>query len=220
MLEDVYKGYIDAGKGSTYPSELRSSEKYKENSDYALGVELSSRAYFLLTSDTSREYESDAKSYSAVENQINELYPGTVVSSDELFTAPLWEMRPFSSPDIEISKRFNFVKNFIDVEVTDQERKETFHIREISRWFKIQYFNFIEKYSGGQKSDLNELVYCISTIEKRFPHMLNENLLEILADENVSKEKLLQIDTIFNFSEGSYLENSILKMMDIKPLSS
>lgn len=219
MLEDVYKGYIDAGKGSTYPSELILSEKYKENSDYALGVELSSRAYFLLTSDTSSEYDSDVKSYSAVENQINELYPGTVISSDELFSAPLWEMRPFSSPDIEIFKRFNFVKNFIDAEASDVERKERFFTGANFTWFKIKYFNFIEEYSGGEKSDLNEFAYCISTIEKRFPHMLNENLLEVLAEENVSKEKLLKIDTIFNFSEGSYLENSILKMMDIKPLS-
>lgn len=218
MLEDVYKGYIDAGKGSTYPQELMSNEEYDENSDYALGVQLSSCAYFLLTSDTSREYDSDSESYNSVANKINEAYPGTIVSSDELFSAPLWEMRPFSSPDVEISKRFNFVKKFIHAEASDMERKEMFFTGEFPTWLKIKYFNFIEKSSGERNKELKEFAYSISTVEKRFPHMLNENLLEIVVDENVSKEKLLNIETIFNFSEGSYLENSMLKMMNIKPL--
>lgn len=218
MLEDVYRGYIDAGNGSTYPSDLMSDDEYNNNSDYALGVELASRAYFLTTSDTLREYNSDAEAYNSVKNKINELYPGIVVSSDELFTAPLWEMRPFSSPDVEVSKRFNFVRSFIYAEASDSEKKETFYTGEFSTWFKIKYFNFVEKPVEDRRNELKEFEYCISSTEKRFPGMLNKNLLEILLDETVSNEKLFNIHTVFNFSEGSYLENSVLQMMDIKTI--
>lgn len=217
MLNDVYRGYMDGGYGATYPDGLRRTKKYEKNEDYALGVELASCAYFLTTSDTMSEWESDARNYNNVRDKINQKYPDTVTSPDEHFEYPTWEMRVFSSPDLQIARRVSFVSEFIKAKATEDERKSIIASSGASR-FKIDYFNFIENPLERRIEELSHFEHSVKRVEKRYPGLLNRNLMDYVLDYHLSESKLLQVDTVFNVSEGSFLEKSVLRMLDIEPL--
>lgn len=215
---DVYQGYLDAGWGKDYPGDNILENKHKTNSDYALGIDLAKCSYFLSTADTSREYDSDTLKFNEVRDQINDLYPNSVLPVPEHCSSLVWQLRVFNIPELETSKRVKFIGDFIGERALPNERENFIYIAETAKWFKIKYFNFIEKPVSERVENDTSFRDSIKVINERYPKMLNPYLMDYALDYHVSQDKLLQVSTVFDFSQNGFLPDNALRLLNILPL--